>query len=105
MSKNKFALLQIEFPALEQSKEGKLRGGFTVFGSGRAGDQANNSGNTECVDNTGTCQGNNKCKNNAGCTGNEGCKDNSTGCSANESCVQSTCAVITNKSASTCGAT
>lgn len=104
MAKNKFALLQIELPALEQSKEGKLRGGFTMSRSGQPGSVANICGNADCSGNTGTCENNGVCYNNSGCNGNGDCRGNPN-CGKNTKCNGPICAVTTNTSTSTCGST
>ena len=103
MAKNKFALLQIELPALEQSKEGKLRGGFTMTRSGDSGVVANNCDNTQCSGNSG-CKNNGACYNNSTCSGNGVCKGNPD-CGNNTRCNGSVCAIISNSSTSTCGTT
>lgn len=102
MSKNKFALLQIELPALEQSKEGKLRGGFTVFNGSDAGDVANVCNNFKCYDNTTSCENNSTCYNNSTCKNNITCYGNPT-CQKNGECNRTSCQVTANSSADTCG--
>lgn len=103
MAKNKFALLRLELPALEENKEGKLRGGFTMTRSGDSGVVANNCGNTQCNGNS-TCKNNGKCYNNSNCSGNIDCRNNPN-CGDNTQCNSTLCTVISNSGTSTCGTT
>lgn len=61
-----------ELPALQESAEGKLKGGFASFSVSML--SADDGGNTECTGNE-NCSGNKVCSNNRRCYNNTGCKD------------------------------
>ena len=72
-----------ELPALQESAEGKLKGGFASFSvsmlSTEDGGNTRCSGNSNCTGNT-DCHSNTNCFNNTGCDGenNESCTPPST---------------------------
>lgn len=79
MKQNHLSGLNIDLPALEQTAEGQLRGGFAMLGPARGPEQSPNSGcsnNILCSGNT-TCGSNNNCKGNTKCAGNGACDGNS----------------------------
>lgn len=68
-TKNLLASLSLEIPALEVNQEGRLRGGFSLFGDTSIEIPLAN-GNCDC--NCG-CNGNGNCNCNCGCTSNKNC--------------------------------
>lgn len=61
--------LKLDLPALEQTAEGQLRGGFAMLGPAKRSGKGPNttcSGNGSCSSN-GTCIGNTTCDNNGYC--------------------------------------
>lgn len=65
MKKNHLSGLNIDLPALEQTAEGQLRGGFAMLGPAKSGKGSNT-----------TCSGNGSCSGNGTCIGNTTCEDN-----------------------------
>lgn len=70
----KKTIVSIDIPAIEETLEGKLRGGFAAFSMEGA---RNNDDNTRCENNI-ECSGNTDCYDNQTCNGNTGCSGNLT---------------------------
>ena len=70
----KKTIVSIDIPAIEETLEGKLRGGFAAFSMEGA---RNNDDNKRCENNI-ECSGNTDCYNNQTCNGNTGCSGNLT---------------------------
>ncbi|GEM_PF-7122500 len=65
-----------ELSALQESAEGKLKGGFASFNVSMF--SSSDGSNTECLSN-GNCSGNGTCKNNTNCFDNTKCEGNTNG--------------------------
>ena len=79
--------IEVQIPAINADKEGRLLGGFSAFGiNARGSDNGTCPNNpTGCISN-GTCSCNDNCSNNTSCAHNH-----KSPCSGNGSCVNTIC--------------
>lgn len=80
---DKVSKIEIEIPAINTDKEGRLLGGFSAFGV-----TARGTDNGVCENNPAGCKNNGKCSSNSkGCSNNTTCSKNFDTCNNNDKCT------------------
>lgn len=83
---DKVSKIEIEIPAIDTDKEGRLLGGFSAFGV-----TARGSNNATCPNNPTGCASNGTCSDNHKCSNNTICSKNYDSCSNNADCNNIDC--------------